>query len=162
MVWTTFDLEWKLMSVFACVIFEGGVQEWGYWGKQRPPVLLGGNQPKANLITLILSSLLSSTSLLQFWASVFVLGSANVMDSLNLFPFSVSKNQFAVFCPSVIQNWSNIFLIEHHRRAGRCSGHHYGVLCGVKHSIGRQKPISPPLKVPVMEVKWPVCSCLEN
>lgn len=32
----------------------------------------------------------------------------------------------------------------------------------MKHSAARHRAISLPIKAPVMEVKWPVCSCLKK
>lgn len=154
------------MPVFACLIFEG---EGGrhervfevnkdfqlYWGAIGPNLI--------NLITLILTPLLLSTLSLRCLAPRSVLGSADVMGPLNLSSINVGKiDLLGFFCPSVIQKMVKCSLIERPARAGGCSGRHYGVLCRVKHSIGRQRAISPPLKAPVMDVKWPVCSCLEN
>ena len=108
---------------------EGG----GIWGKQSPPVLLWGaiTQRLIYLNTLILRRLLVS-------AAVFFLPLILCLGSFDLFSFNVSRINL-LFFPLSDPKLGKYFLIEHHRRARGGSGHHYGVLCRVKHSIGRRK-----------------------
>lgn len=157
MVWTTFGLGWKLMSVFACVIFEEGeLPEGGIWGKQRLPVLLGGNQPKPNQSNYLDAQTSAFINIAGVFGLTFCAWISKCDWPILIYFLSMSVKSVSSFPPPQWPKNGQTFLKRAHRRAGGCSGHHYGLLCRVTHSIRKQKAISPALKMPVMEVKWPV------
>lgn len=135
-----------------------GYLRWGWtwrgiWGKQRLPVLLEGNHPSSN------QSNYPDSQTPVFTPGLPFLVCQQIWWTLLTSLVSVSLESIWSFSPVSGPKLVECFLIEHHMRAVWCSGCHYGVLCRVKHSIERQEAISPPLKAPVMEVKWPVCCC---
>lgn len=146
----------ELMSLFVCVCL------WVvfFWGANKDFRFNWGGAPKPNqILPLWLTGLCFYLPQCCVWPLPLCLDQQMWWPLLTSFlPMSVES--ICCFFPLSDPKLVEYFLIEHHRRAGGCSGHHYGVLCRAKHSIGRQKAISPPLKAPVMEVKWPVCSCL--
>lgn len=128
-------------SVFACVIFWGGVVGCPggcIWGKQRLLVLLGGQSPHTSTDS---DSHTPALICCGVWPVILWLDQRMWWTLLT--SFLCQFNHFAVFQPFSEPKLVKYLLMGHHRRAG---GHHYGVVHRVKHSIARHKAISLPFK----------------